>query len=262
MAKMTPLRWGLSPLLLLATWEVCARTNFIDTRFFPAPSAIFQHLIFVAKHQTLLVDLRASLQRIAIGYIGGVVLGIALGLAMGILYRVRQFFYPLMVLLYPVPKIALLPLVMLVFGVGDLSKIIVIGLGSFFLVLANTLHGIDTLPRQYFDVAHIFDVRRRDVVTAIVLPGALPSIFTGLRLAIGYSLVVMVAAEISGAQAGLGYVIWQSWETFSLKTLYAYVFVLGVLGLFFTLAIDALQRHWVRWLPPPSPLSAFRNRRS
>lgn len=261
MAKMTPWRWGLSPLLLLTIWEVCARTDVIDARFFPAPSAIFQHLLFIAKHETLLLDLRASLQRIAIGYIGGVILGVTLGIAMGTLYRVRQFFYPLMVLLYPIPKIALLPLIMLVFGIGDLSKIIVIGLGSFFLVLTNTLHGIDMLPRQYFDVAHIFGIRRRDVVTAIVLPGALPSIFTGLRLAIGYSLVVMVAAEISGAQAGLGYVIWQSWETFSLKTLYAYVFVLGILGLLFTLAIDALQRHWVRWLPPPSPLSAFRNRR-
>ena len=72
----------------------------------------------------------------------------------------------------------------------------------------------------------------------------------------------MVAAEISGAQAGLGYVSWQSWETLSLKTLFGYVFVLGVLGLLFTLVIDSLQRHWVRWLPPPSPLSAFRNKRA
>lgn len=251
MSVRTLLSWSYSPVLLLALWELCARGNVIDARFFPAPSSIFYYLLFISPQAGLWDDLRASLWRIAVGYSGGVILGIAVGTAMGMHQGIRRFVYPLMTLLYPVPKIAILPLVMLVFGIGDLSKIVVIGLGSFFLVLANTLHGIDTIARLYFDVAAVFDVRRRHMLTHIVLPGALPSIFTGLRLAIGYSMVVMVAAEISGAQAGLGYVIWQSWETFEIKTLYAYVFVLGFLGLIFTLSLDALQRYWLRWLPSP-----------
>lgn len=245
----TLLHWSYSTCLLFALWEGCARGGVIDARFFPAPTAILYHLFFVCLQAGLWVDLRASLWRILAGYTSGVLLGIAVGTAMGMYLGIRRFFYPLMTLLYPIPKIALLPLIMLVFGIGDLSKIVVIGLGSFFLVLANTLHGIDTLARSYFDVAQVYYVRRRHILTRIVLPGALPSIFTGLRLAIGYSMVVMVAAEISGAQAGLGYVIWQSWETFEIKTLYSYVFVLGFLGLLFTLSLDALQKYWIRWLP-------------
>jgi len=237
----------LSPLLALGLWELCSRAGWLDVRFFPAPTAILYHLLFVSPDEGLLTDIAASLSRIFWGYLGGCLLGVGLGVAMGLSAPLRAALFPLVALSYPIPKIAVLPLIMLIFGIGELSKIVVVAIGSFFLVLMNTLHGVESLPRIYHDVARVNRIRRGRFVRRVVLPGSLPSIFTGLRLAIGYSLVIVVAAEFSGADAGIGYLIWQSWETFSIKSMYAGIFVIGALGLLFSVLLDGLQRRLVPW---------------
>ena len=241
-------RWlWLSPLGALLIWEICTRSGMLDARFFPAPSVIFYHLIFVSPQRGLFGDIAASLGRIVWGYSLGSVLGAALGVAMGLSKPVRALCYPLIALTYPIPKIAILPLIMLIFGIGELSKIVVVAIGCFFLVLMNTLHGVDGVARIYHDVAKVYGIGRRRFITRVIVPGALPSIFTGLKLAIGYSLVIVVAAEFSGANAGIGYLIWQSWETFSIKSMYAGIFVIGALGLAFSAVLEWLERRLVPW---------------
>jgi NitT/TauT family transport system permease protein len=237
----------LSPLGALLLWELCARSGVVDARFFPAPSAIFHYLIFVSPGEGIFNDILASLSRIFWGYLLGCLLGATLGVAMGLSSPVRALFYPLIALTYPIPKIAILPLIMLVFGIGEMSKIVVVAIGSFFLVLMNTLHGVDGVAKIFHDVAQVYRIRRRNFIWRVILPGALPSIFTGLKLAIGYSLVIVVAAEFSGADAGIGYLIWQSWETFSIKAMYAGIFVIGALGLAFSLALEFLERRLIPW---------------
>lgn len=234
----------------LLVWEICSQTGFIDARFFPAPSQIFYHLIFVSPGEGLLEDVSASLNRLFWGYLLGCLSGCALGVAMGLSTRLRAMFYPLIVITYPVPKIAILPLVMLVFGIGDLSKIVVVAIGSFFLVLMNTLHGVDSIEKIYHDVAKVYKIRRQNYIFRVILPGALPSIFTGLKLAIGYSLVMVVASEFSGADKGIGYLIWQSWETFSIKSMYAGIFVIGALGFLFSYVLHVLEKRLIPWKPP------------
>ena len=120
-------------------------------------------------------------------------------------------------------------------------------IGSFFLVLMNTLHGVDSLAKIYHDVSTVYNIGRRNFIFKVVIPGSLPSIFTGLKLAIGYSLVIVVAAEFSGADKGIGYLIWQSWETFSIKSMYAGIFVIGVLGFIFSYSLDLLERKMIPW---------------
>lgn len=237
----------ISPAVVFLIWEICARTGILDVRFFPAPSDIFYHLFFVSPDEGILLDITFSVYRISVGYIVGCSLGVLLGVGMGLSHFLRMMFYPLILVTYPIPKIAVLPLIMLIFGIGDLSKIVVVVIGSFFLVLMNTLHGVDSLAKIYHDVAKVYKISRRNFIFKIVIPGSLPSIFTGLKLAIGYSLVIVVAAEFSGADKGIGYLIWQSWETFSIKSMYAGIFVIGVLGFIFSYSLDLLERKMVPW---------------
>ncbi|MDX1810518.1 MAG: ABC transporter permease [Gammaproteobacteria bacterium] len=237
----------LSPLFLLSVWEICSQFALIDVRFYPPPSEIFHYLIFTSPDEGLFTDIRASLSRILWGYLLGSSLGVTIGIGMGINQNLRNVFFPLVAISYPIPKIAILPLIMLIFGIGELSKIVVVAIGSFFLVLMSTLHGVESLAKVYRDVAFVYQFSRFSYIRNIVIPGALPSIFTGLKLAIGYSLVIVVAAEFSGANEGIGYLIWQSWETFSIKAMYAGIFVIALLGFTFTIMLDFLQKRFTPW---------------
>ena len=236
-----------SPVALFLLWEICAHTGLLDARFFPPPSTIFHHLFFVSPEEGILRDISASLYRIVWGYALGCSLGIMVALGMALSRLLNAVFYPVVAMTYPLPKIAILPLIMLIFGIGELSKVVVVAIGSFFLVLMNTLNGIRGLSPIFMDVARVHRINTARTIRHIILPGALPSIFTGLRLAIGYSLVIVVAAEFSGANEGIGYLIWQSWETFSIKSMYAGIFVIAALGLAFSLLIDILERILIPW---------------
>lgn len=237
----------LPPLAVLGVWELASRMAWLDYRFFPAPSAILHHLALDIPPSELWGHIRATLLRVAAGYTLGTSAGMVLGVAMGLVKPLRNAFYPLVAALYPIPKIAVLPLIMLIFGIGELSKIVVVAVGSFFLVILNTLRGVDDLNPLYHDLARVYRVPRYRYVRNIVLPGALPAVFTGLRLALGYSLVIVVAAEFSGASSGIGYMIWQAWETFSIKTMYAGIALIAILGICFSLALDALERRLIPW---------------
>jgi len=237
-----------SPLIAFLLWEILSQTGIIDIRFFPPPSDVLVHLFTVSPEEGILTDIGASLYRIFFGYTLGVSVGIALGIAIGLSNRVRIVFYPIIALLYPIPKIAILPLIMLIFGIGDLSKIVVVFIGSFFLVLINTVHGVASISKIHHQVGQVYRIPRWNFVLRIILPGSLPAIFTGLKLAIGYSLVIVVAAEFSGANAGIGYLIWQSWETFSILSMYAGIFVIAALGFIFTFGLEYLEKRLLPWV--------------
>jgi len=238
----------LSPLVAFLLWELCSRSGLFDIRFFPPPSAVLYHLFTESPQEGILRDIGASLYRIFFGYTAGVSAGIALGIAIGLSNKVRIATYPVIAMLYPIPKIAILPLIMLIFGIGDLSKIVVVFIGSFFLVLINTVHGVASIQRIHHQVGHVYRIRRSQFIRRIILPGSLPAIFTGLKLAIGYSLVIVVAAEFSGADAGIGYLIWQSWETFSIMSMYAGIFVIAALGFIFTFGLEYLEKRLLPWV--------------
>lgn len=237
----------ISPLFLLVLWEALARGGVLDIRFFPPPSLILHYLFTESIADGLLQDVWASLYRVGWGYFFGCSLGALCGLAMGMVPLVRTLLYPIVAGFYPIPKIAILPLLMLIFGLGDLSKIVVVAIGSFFLVLLNTLLGVENQPPIYRDLRKIFSIKRHDYVLQVVIPGAAPAMFTGLKLAAGYSLVVVVAAEFSGADAGIGYRIWQAWETFSIKSMYASIMVIAVLGFAFSFGLERLEKWLITW---------------
>lgn len=236
-----------SPLFVLIIWEVAARTGIIDSRFFPEPTAIAAELVRLLLHDTLLTDIGASLSRIGIGLIIGFIPGVILGLAMGLKSWVRAALAPLIALTYPIPKIAILPLLLIIFGLGEMSNIMVVAIGVFFIALINTYAGVQQIPAVFYDVAKVYNISRWARLTKIIIPATFPDIFTALRLAVGYGLILIVAAEMVAADSGLGHRIWMSWETYVIKELYASLAVISLIGVFFALVLEKAEVKLIHW---------------
>jgi len=236
-----------SPILLLLAWEVTAQLNLIDRRFFPPPSAISETAWNLIASFELFNHIGATLWRVGVGYAMGAVPGILMGLLLGVVYPARLVLGPIFAALYPVPKIAILPLILLIFGVGDMSKFVIIAIGVFFLTFYNTLSGVLQAPAIYFEVAKNAGASRLQTFLRIALPAALPSIFTGLKLAAGTSYIIIAAAEFLGARSGLGFMIWASWQTFSISKMFVGIVAISLLGYITLTLLDMLQRKLVPW---------------
>jgi NitT/TauT family transport system permease protein len=240
-----------SPVLLLVLWELLVRVKLLDARFFPAPSSIigtFNTLVFGPQHE-LLIDVKDTLGRIAVGLVLGCIPGLILGAIMGLSTPVRAFFKPMVAALFPIPKIAILPLIMLIFGLGENSKYVSVAIGVVFLVLINTMAGVMNIDKIYLDVGKNFGANRWEFFKTIAIPGAMPQIFTGFQLSLGVALIVIVATEFVGAKTGIGYLIWQSWQTFSVEAMYVGLVTCAFLGFLSQLGLDTLQRLALPWRP-------------
>lgn len=236
-----------SPLLLLALWELSAQFQLIDRRFFPPPSAIAGTAWKMIVSLELFDHIGATLRRVGVGYVLGAVPGILLGLVLGLNKPLRRFLGPIFSALYPVPKIAILPLILLIFGVGDASKFVVIAIGVFFLLFYNTLGGVMQIPQIYLDVARNAGATRFQTFRRIALPSAMSGIFTGLKLAAGSSYIIISAAEFLGARSGVGFFIWASWQTFAVSRMFVGIVVISALGYLTIMALEALERRLVPW---------------
>lgn len=237
----------LSPVVLLLIWEVGCWIGFIPARFFPPPSSIIGTLIEQAQTAQFWGDISISLQRVVIGLLMGTIPGMILGLAMGIFPPVRAAFQPLVAALYPLPKIAILPLILLIFGLGEMSKYVVVAVGVFFLMTINTMAGVLSIPNIYFDVAKNLRASRWHIYTTVALPGARPGILTGLRLCVGTAFILLVAAEFVGADSGIGYRIWWAWSVFWVDQMYVGLAVISILGFLASQIVDLLERKFVPW---------------
>ncbi len=239
----------LSPLLFIAAWEMAVRTRVLDWRFFPAPSAILEAFSGMIASGELLPHVTASLRRVLLGFLVGAVPAIALGLVMGLSRWVRAAVNPLIAATYPIPKSAMVPLVMLIFGLGDASKVALVAIGVFYLVLINTMTGVMNIEGLYLDVARNFGADRLRLFLTVALPGALPLIFAGLRLGMGIGLILIVVAEIVGARSGIGYFIWQSWQIFAVERMFVGLVVIALLGWVTALLFDRAESWLVPWKP-------------
>jgi ABC-type nitrate/sulfonate/bicarbonate transport system permease component len=236
-----------SPLLLLVLWEAAARVGLIDVRFFPAPSTIIMQLVLLARSGELELHLWASLQRLLWGFLLGGIPALLLGLAMGLYRPVRIAIDPLVAATYPVPKSAILPLVLLIFGLGEMSKVVMVALGVFYPILINTVAGVRNIQPIYLDVGRNFGATGWQVFRTIALPGALPNIMAGVKLGIGMGLILIAIAEMIGAREGIGYMIWNAWQILAVDTMYVGLMVIAILGFLFNLILDAVEQLVVPW---------------
>lgn len=238
-----------SPLALLLIWEAAARFGWIDVRFFPAPSKIFGVMLQLIENGQLWAHLKASMYRLFWGFVIGGLPALALGISMGLNRTLRVIVEPIVAATYPIPKSAILPLILLIFGLGEASKIVMVAIGLFFPILINTMAGVLEIPKIHFDVARNFGAGRRQTFFTVALPGAMPLIMTGVKLGVGLGLVLIALAEMVGARSGLGYMMWNAWEILSVETMYVGLIVISALGLAFTLLLNETERLLVPWRP-------------
>ena len=270
------------PLLLLLSWEMAVALKWLDARFFPAPSHVATALWnLVAKGEllgplwllpkqirtgdwggALIVfqegHLWISLFRIFTGFLLGAIPGIILGVVMGMNRTIRVALDPVMSAIYVLPKIAILPLVMLIFGIGEMSKVVIVGIASFFLVLINTTVGVRDIEPIFFEAGRNYGANRLQMFSHVIIPGALPIIFAGLRLSLGTALIVIIAAEFVAAKYGLGYLIWFSWQTLLTENMFAGLVVVMILGMLFTSGLQTIERWLMPWQRDerPTPIDA------
>ena len=236
-----------SPLGLLLAWELAADTGLIDVRFFPAPSSIIAKLIEMARSGELTENVLISLQRIVLGFLLGGVPAIVIGIAMGIWRPVRALVDPLIVATYPIPKSSLLPLILLIFGLGEMSKVMMVAIGVFYPMAINATAGVLQINQIYLDVGKSFKASPWDTFRTIALPGALPFIMTGVKLGAGLALILIAIAEMVGAKSGIGFMIWSAWETFAVAKMYVGLFVIALIGFAISLFLNEIERRLIRW---------------
>jgi NitT/TauT family transport system permease protein len=237
----------ISPIGLLALWQILLMMGFGDRRFIPAPTDIAYRYWEMVLSGELAEHTTVTLYRVFTGFFVGSIPGIVVGLLMAMFRPVRIFVDPLIAALFPIPKIALMPLLLLVFGFGDASKIAVVAIAVFFPVIINTYSGAANIDKIYWDVARNFGASQSVMFRRIVFFGALPMIFAGLRIALAVSFIVLVAAEFVATKSGLGYLIWNSWELLEVTTMFCGIVTIGLLGLITSALFQELERKVIPW---------------
>ena len=236
-----------SILCLLSIWELVCLSGVVSSLFLPAPSAIINALLEMIADGEIGVSLAASLYRILAGFFVGSLIGLAVGLVTGTSALMDKIGTPIVNAIYPIPKIALLPLFILWLGIGELSKVTIIALSVFFPVAMNTYSGVKNVDTLLLKVAASFNASWWMTMKSVVLPNALPMIFAGLRLAAGTSLLLLVAAEMIAAQVGIGALILHYGDLMITDKLMAGVIVLSLLGLVFNLILQFVERKAIPW---------------
>ncbi len=246
----------LSPIIVLIVWEALVRAGILDARFFAPPTEIAGRLIELINNGVMWKETALTLRRVLLGFTLASVPAVLLGVAMGVNRPIRMFFTPLISALYPVPKIALVPMVILIFGIGETAKVAVGVISVFFLVALNTVAGVTQVDQKYFDIARNNGARGWDLIWTVALPGALPSILTGLNLALGFALTVIVGTELLIPQGGLGALIWQSYQIYDVPTIFATLIVVAVLGWGSNELMAELERQAIPWRAAEKPIRA------
>jgi ABC-type nitrate/sulfonate/bicarbonate transport system permease component len=236
-----------SPIGLIAVWQLLLMAGFGDRRFIPAPSDIAVRFVQMVGSGELALHTAVTLWRIAAGYVIGAIPAVAVGLLMAMFRPVRLFFDPLIAALFPIPKVALMPLLLLAFGFGDASKIALVAIAVFFPVIVNTYVGAANIDKIYWDVARNYGASQTVLFTRIVFFGALPMIFAGLRIALAVSFIVLVAAEFVATKAGIGYLIWNSWELLQVDVMFVGIVTIGILGLISSALFQEIERKVIPW---------------
>ena len=237
----------LSPIGLLLVWQVAVAVGLIDRRMFPPPSEILMTLFSMARSGDLWINLLASLWRVTAGLALGSLAGVVLGVLMGLSAPVRAIIQPLVSATYPVPRTAIVPLFLIIFGIGELAKIMVVATSVFYVVLIASMTGVMSIERTYLDVGRDLGVSRFQAFTTIALPGALPAIISGLKLGAGIAFIVLVVAEYTGSQTGIGYMIWEGWQTLDIDQMYVGLLMIAVIGWLVSLLMDELEYLVVPW---------------
>jgi NitT/TauT family transport system permease protein len=233
----------------LVLWEVAPRIGLVDRTFLVPFSEAVKALIELAKDGQLWDNTRASLVRSLSGFLIAIGVGVPLGLLIGWYKPVSEILGPLLELFRNTAALALLPVFILLLGIGETSKIAIVVYACTWPILLNTISGVRTVDPVLIKSARSMSLPPHRLFAKVILPASLPTVFTGIRLAGASSILVLVAAEMVGAKAGLGYLVNASQQNFAIPDMYAAIIAIAVVGLVFNHVLVLLERRLTRWRP-------------
>jgi sulfonate transport system permease protein len=235
------------PLLLLTLWEVAVRATWWPRALIASPVEVVVDFGRLMANGKLAFHAMVSLRRLSAGFLVGTGVGVGLGTLVGLSRPVERALAPTVQLLAPIPVVAWIPLFIILFGIGEASKIAIIAVGTFFVVFFNTVQGIRATDRKLVEVAYVFNKSRAELVMAVLLPSALASILTGLRVALGLSWILLIVAEVIASSEGLGWLIWDSRNFSRADDLIVGMIAVGILGKLSDQGLLAVERRLLRW---------------
>ncbi len=233
---------------LLCAWQVASLI--MNTDSFPTALEAIRAIPSILGDREALVNIAASLRRMAIGLSLAVLLAIPLGLMMGRIRSVASFFNPLLMVIYPVPKAALMPVIMLWLGVGDVSKTLVIFLGVSLPIIYHSFQGARAVEEKMLWSGAAMGLTAAQRMARIVLPAALPEILTGCRTGLVLALITMVTSEMIARQSGAGNILFNALDMGQYDTVFAMIIVIGAMGIMLDAAFEKLRGSLVRWAEP------------
>jgi NitT/TauT family transport system permease protein len=236
-----------SPFILLGIWELTSRSGLLDARFFPPPSEILLSAKDGILDGTLVAATADSLRRLVLGYSIGAFVGVSVGLWLGLSSWFRAMAEPWLQLTYPIPKLTLYPLLVLLVGFGEPPIVILLSIAVFYIVTINTIAGVLSIRPVILDVGRDCGATFFQSFRTIALPASMPHIFTSLEIALGIGYIVLVAAEFIGAKTGLGAIIWSSWQTFDVAPMYVAIVIVSVCGYVSAILLKVIGNVLMPW---------------
>lgn len=232
---------------LIAIAEIGTRSGWISALTLPRPSDVLETFVQLYQSGLLWKHLTPSLTRLLVGALLGVSVGISVGVLIGLFSYVRSGLVPLVAAIFPIPKIALLPLFVIWFGIDEGSKYALIAFGTFTPTVVATYGAVDNVDRTLIRMGQSFGLSWWSIVRKIVLPGAMPGILSGLRISLAIAIILLVAAEMLGAEYGIGAYILEAGSLYDLERLFVGVAILSLLGIGVSAVIGAVERYLLRW---------------
>jgi NitT/TauT family transport system permease protein len=235
------------PGVLVVAWELAARAALVSPRYFPPPTTIAAKLSHLLATGDFWTDAFTTLGRLGAAFAVAAAIGVPLGLAMGLWRPLRRVVEPPVALLYPLPKIALLPLFLILVGVGEGAFVGTAAVTACFQVITSTAGGTATIDPRLVEAGRNYGAAGLALFRKVIFPAALPAVLTGLRLGLGLALITVIAVEFVAAKSGLGHLVFRSWQMLLTGEMYAAFVLIGLMGLAATRGLRIVQQRALRW---------------
>jgi sulfonate transport system permease protein len=237
------------PVLLLIAWQWASSAGVLSSRFLPAPRAVLRSFVELSASGELWAHVRISTLRALSGFAVGGGLGLLLGLLTGSLRWAETLLDTTLQMIRNIPALALIPLVIVWFGIDESAKLFLVALGVFFPVYINTFHGIRSVDKGLLEMGKTYGLSGWPLYREIILPGALPSILVGVRFSLGFMWVMLIVAETISARSGIGYMTMNAREFMQTDVMVVGILLYAILGKLADLSAKGLERYWLRWHP-------------
>jgi len=240
------LSWTI-PAIVVLLWEIAARLGLIAPQVLPAPSSVFETAVHMAQNGELFVHLGVSLLRAAGGFVIGGTIGLALGIAVGFSPLAQALLDRSIQMVRAIPFLAMLPLVIVWFGVGEIAKIFMVALAVLFPIYINTMLGIRQIDSKLMELARVIGLNRTAIVRRIILPGAMPSILTGVRYALAHAWLALVIAETLATTKGIGFLAMDAREFLNTNVILLTIIIYAIIGVVADALVRLLEARYLSW---------------